>query len=60
MSRVPDTEVDVTVDEELPGRAIDPDLLALIQGVQSLPAGQRPERLEVDLNLGILNVYPNG
>ena len=33
MSRVPDTDVDVTVDEELPGRAIDPDLLALIQRV---------------------------
>jgi hypothetical protein len=30
---VHDTDVDVTVDEELPGRAIDPDLLALIQRV---------------------------
>ncbi|MFC5065695.1 hypothetical protein [Actinomycetospora atypica] len=28
-----DTDVDLTVDEELPGRAIDPDLLALIQRV---------------------------
>ena len=36
------------------------DLVALIQGVQSLPADQRPDRLEVDLRLGTLNVYPNG
>jgi hypothetical protein len=33
VSGVHDTDVDVTVDEELPGRAIDPDLLALIQRV---------------------------
>ena len=35
------------------------DLLALIQGVQSLPEEQRPQRLEVDLKQGVLNVYPN-
>lgn len=33
MSRVQDDAVDATVEEELPGRAIDPDLLALIQRV---------------------------
>jgi hypothetical protein len=33
VSPVQDTDVDLTVDEELPGRAIDPDLLALIQRV---------------------------
>jgi hypothetical protein len=33
VSRVPDDAVDTVDTEELPGRAIDPDLLALIQRV---------------------------
>ena len=33
MSRVTDTAADVLSEEELPGRAIDPELLALIQRV---------------------------